>query len=37
MLYAFDAALFSDGLGPTNENTQLSATDRTMIKQMYPS
>jgi hypothetical protein len=37
MLYAFDAALFSDGLGPTNENTQLSATDRTMIRQMYPN
>jgi hypothetical protein len=36
MLYAFDAALFSDGLGPTNENTQLSVTDRGMIKQMYP-
>lgn len=37
MLYSFDAALFSDGLGPTNENSQLSATDRTMIKQMYLS
>jgi hypothetical protein len=36
MLYSFDAALFSDGLGPTNENSQLSATDRGMIKQMYP-
>ena len=36
MLYAFDAALFSDGLGPTNENSQLSVTDRGMIKQMYP-
>lgn len=35
MLYSFDAKLFSDGRGPTNENTQLSPTDRTMIKQMY--
>jgi hypothetical protein len=37
MLYAFDAELFSDGRGPTNENVQLSATDQAMIKQMYPS
>ena len=37
MLYSFDAALFSDGLGPTNENSQLSATDRAMIKKMYPA
>jgi hypothetical protein len=36
MLYAFDAELFSDGRGPTNENVQLSVTDQTMIKQMYP-
>lgn len=36
MLYSFDAALFSDGQGPTNENSSLSATDRTMIRQMYP-
>ncbi|MEQ1512818.1 MAG: hypothetical protein ABL934_09085 [Lysobacteraceae bacterium] len=36
MLYAFDAELFADGKGPTNENTQLSTTDRTMIKKMYP-
>lgn len=36
MLYAFDAELFSDGRGPTNENVQLSATDQAMIKQMYP-
>lgn len=35
MLYSFDAELFSDGRGPTNENSQLSSTDRTMIKQMY--
>lgn len=37
MLYSFGAKLFSDGLGPTNENSQLSATDRTMIKKMYPA
>jgi hypothetical protein len=36
MLYAFDAALFADGLGPTNSNTKPSATDLKMIKQMYP-
>jgi hypothetical protein len=36
MLYAFDAELFSDGRGPTNENVQLSVTDQGMIKQMYP-
>jgi hypothetical protein len=37
MLYAFDADLFSDDRGPTNENVQLSATDQTMIRQMYPT
>jgi hypothetical protein len=36
MLYAFDAALFSDGLGPTNNNTQLSPTDISMIRSLYP-
>lgn len=36
MLYAFDAALFTDGKGPTNENVSLSGTDRTMIRRMYP-
>jgi len=36
MLYAFDAALFSDGKGPTNENKQLSTLDVKMIGQMYP-
>jgi hypothetical protein len=36
MLYAFDGALFADGLGPTNENTTVSAKDVTMIKKMYP-
>ena len=37
MLYAFDAELFADGKGPTNENTQLSTQDRGMIKRMYPA
>lgn len=37
MLYSFDAALFADELGPTNENSKLSPTDTAMIKQMYPS
>lgn len=36
MLYEFDGRLFSDGLGPTNTNTKLSATDIKMIKSMYP-
>ncbi|HXH86662.1 MAG TPA: matrixin family metalloprotease [Nitrospira sp.] len=36
MLYAFDGALFSDGLGPTNENTNVSQSDIKMIKAMYP-
>ena len=36
MLYAFDAALFSDGLGATNENTNVSTMDKQMIKKMYP-
>jgi hypothetical protein len=36
MLYAFDADLFSDGKGPTNSNSKLSAKDISMIKQMYP-
>lgn len=37
MLYSFDGQLFSDGDGPTNENSQLSAMDRQMIKRMYPA
>ena len=37
MLYAFDADLFADGLGSTNENTVLSATDKAMIRKMYPA
>jgi hypothetical protein len=36
MLYSFDGALFSDGLGPTNSNKALSAYDIKMIKSMYP-
>jgi len=36
MLYAFDAALFSDGLGATNENTNVSTMAKQMIKKMYP-
>jgi hypothetical protein len=36
MLYAFDGALFADGLGPTNTNNTASATDIKMIKSMYP-
>ncbi len=36
MLYSFDAALFSDGLGPTNENSSVSKRDVQMIKAMYP-
>ena len=36
MLYAFDGVLFSDGLGPTNNNTKLSPKDIAMIKSLYP-
>ncbi|MBS1914390.1 MAG: hypothetical protein JST22_20545 [Bacteroidetes bacterium] len=36
MLYAFDGALFSDGLGPTNSNTTPSDKDIAMIKSLYP-
>jgi hypothetical protein len=36
MLYSFDAALFSDGLGPTNDNTVLSPLDIALIKSLYP-
>lgn len=36
MLYSFDGKLFADGLGPTNDNKHLSATDIAMIKAMYP-
>ena len=36
MLYMFDAELFTDKKGPTNENNTLSATDREMIARMYP-
>jgi len=37
MLYAFDGALFADGLGPTNSNRALSSSDIQMIRAMYPS
>jgi hypothetical protein len=37
MLYAFDAELFSDQLGPTNQNSRLSTTDKGMIRRMYPA
>ncbi len=36
MLYSFDGRLFSDGKGPTNENSKLSTKDIAMIKSMYP-
>jgi hypothetical protein len=36
MLYEFDAALFADGKGATNTNTQVSKTDVKMIGEMYP-
>jgi hypothetical protein len=36
MLYYFDRKLFSDGQGPTNSNTKLSAKDVEKIKEMYP-
>lgn len=35
MLYSFDAALFSDGLGPTNNNKTVSPSDIQMIRSMY--
>lgn len=35
MLYSFDAALFSDGLGPTNNNKTVSQSDIQMIRSMY--
>jgi hypothetical protein len=37
MLYTFDAELFADGKGPTNENSRLSKKDRAMIRRMYPA
>lgn len=36
MLYYFDDALFSDGKGPTNQNSSLSEIDIKMIRDMYP-
>jgi hypothetical protein len=35
MLYEFDAALFSDGLGGTHSNGTLSGSDVDMIRKMY--
>lgn len=37
MLYSFGAELFADGGGPTNENSDLSGKDVTMIRSMYPA
>lgn len=36
MLYYFDADLFSDGKGPTNDNKKMSTKDIAMIKKLYP-
>ncbi|MEO5913793.1 MAG: matrixin family metalloprotease [Luteolibacter sp.] len=36
MLYSFDAVLFSDHKGPTNENTTISKMDMEMIAKLYP-
>lgn len=36
MLYWFDAELFSDGKGATNENNILSSMDKEMIARLYP-
>lgn len=36
MLYFFDANLFADGGGPTNENNGVSPLDRQMIRKLYP-
>ena len=36
MLYEFDAALFSDGKGPTPTNTKESPKDIAKIREMYP-
>lgn len=37
MLYTFDAQLFADGKGATNENQSLSPMDQQMIGRLYPS
>ena len=34
-MYAFDAELFADGKGSTNENTRLSSLDQKTIAKMY--
>ena len=36
MLYVFDSKLFSDNLGSTNNNTELSEQDKSMLRKMYP-
>lgn len=36
MLYVFDAELFSDDKGPTNDNSDLSEADIAKIKELYP-
>lgn len=36
MLYDFDAVLFSDGKGSTNDNKQLSREDMAFIRTLYP-
>ncbi|MDZ4849724.1 MAG: M12 family metallopeptidase [Pirellulaceae bacterium] len=36
MLYMFEAELFSDGKGPTNDNKKLSTKDIEFIKKLYP-
>lgn len=35
MLYAFDARLFTDSLGPTNSNSAISASDIALMKSLY--
>ena len=36
MLYSFDGALFADGKGPTNTNSDVSTLDVKKMKEMYP-
>ena len=36
MLYMFEAELFSDNKGPTNDNKKLSTKDIAFIKKLYP-
>ncbi|MFO0914369.1 MAG: matrixin family metalloprotease [Pirellulales bacterium] len=37
MLYMFSDDLFADGLGATNNNTSLSAMDKSFIQRLYPA